>query len=140
MSDAAQQAAMAAMPGGGIVQGVKAIREVTDAVRDGDIQVSEELGEDLRRALATMENELGTSVTRLRAASEKLPLGGHEYAQQVSQHTRETLEGGPESALQSLHELQEVLADAHDALESAKRQYQEYEDSAGQNIGDKGEL
>jgi len=111
-------------------------KKMLASAKSGGFMVSEEAAQPIIDVLTEMTDRVDRLSHELSFVSSQAPtLGSHDYGQRVAEHQYEAFWGGGGSAVQVLKQLRNVLEDASNALNIAKKKYQESEAGATNTFG-----
>ncbi|MER7115015.1 hypothetical protein ABT332_11045 [Saccharomonospora azurea] len=111
-------------------------KEMLKSAKSGGFRVSEDAAQPIIDVLVEMTDRVERLAQDLQIVGSQAPtLGGHDYGQRVAKHQYEAFWDGEGSAVEVLRQLRGVLGDAGEALEIAKKKYQESESDATSTFG-----
>src|SRR5699024_6138067 len=107
---------------GKLLGGMDQLQESTaglTAMAGNGFHISEQGADRIRKVLNNMQQRLNELRRNLLPLEQVPKLGSHSYGQLVAEHDYRTAAGDPDSAIQMVERLREVLEEAAEALERA---------------------
>ena len=111
----------------GLVAMIEAADAMVKAAKEGKFAVSEEMGEAYKTALKQYLNDWAGNKGQFLLLSQAPELGTSPYALDVGKHATLVADGDEQSAKTQLETLQNVVSQALDAFETAKRNFNSIE-------------
>lgn len=124
---AAAQAVDAGVNSAALAQAQQAAQGLKDAASAGKIRISEAGFNSFMKALNDCEDHLGQLRENLHSITQAPKLGSSPYAQQVAAHVEKGGTGLTQSADAVVDQFSEILNTTRDALNQARKAYQENE-------------
>jgi hypothetical protein len=111
------------------------VRKLVDSAKSGGFAISEEGANEYVRVFQNFEDVLIGLLQELDAAKQAPELGGSPYAKQIVAHIQLIASGDAQSYETALLSLKEIVGQARQAFEEAKKRYADMEDQAVQTFG-----
>ncbi|WP_158888555.1 hypothetical protein [Amycolatopsis anabasis] len=110
-------------------------RKLTDSARSGGFAISEQGADEYIRVFREFEDALDSVKRKLDTAGQEPKLGGSNYATLISDRTRLMASGDEQSYETQLTSLGEIVRQAREAFELAKKQYSRIDGEGVQTFG-----
>jgi hypothetical protein len=110
------------------------VQKLVDSASSGGFAISEEGADEYIRVFRDFEKQLAAMQQTLFEASQKLQLGGSDYAGRVAAHTQSIATGDTQSYETALNSLTIVVQQARIAFEQAKKNYTQMDSEAAQTF------
>jgi bacterioferritin (cytochrome b1) len=113
-------------------EGAKGLRTMAES---GGWAISEEGGTHFKKAVEEAQKSISMLTSRVMNLSEMPRLGNDDYARRVSQHMHEALDSDNRSLLPVFREFQQGLDDLREAIDMARKNFDESDAVTAQNLG-----